>query len=114
MPELARRRDEPIADVDAKTTERLKGVIEGSLRGEADPELFAGGLRKGLDAHLKQAKEQAAQLGALKSFQLLERKSTDEGLHLRYRAVFEHDTVNAIFDLNKAGKIAGMGFRPED
>jgi D-alanyl-D-alanine carboxypeptidase len=114
VPALARKPDEPIADADARTTERLKGAIHGVMRGEVDPELFTEESRKALVSHLEEAKDQATQLGALKAFQLLERKANDRGVRLRYRAVFEKETVNAIFDLDKAGKIAGMGIRSED
>lgn len=114
MPALVRKPDGPIADADPQTTERLRGVIRGVTRGEIDPELFTEKSRKVLVPHLKEAKDQAAQLGTLKAFQLLERKANDRGVKLRYRAVFEKETVSAIFDLDKAGKIAGMGLQSED
>jgi CubicO group peptidase (beta-lactamase class C family) len=114
VPALARKPDEPIADADAQTTERLKGVIQGGMRGKVDPELFTEGAKKELVPRVNDGKDQSTEFGALKAFQLLERKPNDRGVHLRYRAIFENDTMNVVFDLDKAGKIAGMGLRPED
>ena len=50
----------------------------------------------------------------MKDFRLHERKQSDQGVKLRYRAVFENETLNALFDLDKDGKIAGLRLQSPD
>jgi D-alanyl-D-alanine carboxypeptidase len=114
LPALVKKVESPIADTDAPTTARLKGILLGAVKGEADPELFTDEARKALLPHIKEGKEMFASFGALKMFQLLERKATDPGVRLRYRAAFEKETLNATFELDKAGKVAGIGIGPEE
>ena len=89
-------------------------VCPKAAKGEADPELFTDEARKVLLPRIKEGKEMFASFGALKMFQLLERKATDPGVRLRYRAAFEKETLNATFELDKAGKVAGIGIGPEE
>jgi D-alanyl-D-alanine carboxypeptidase len=111
---LAEKPEEAIADSDPKISERLKGVIEKALHGEAEPEFFTAQAQKELVPLIKQQGSASAAFGALKRFQLVERKATDEGVHLRYRAECEKETLHAIFDLDKARKIARLGIRQAD
>lgn len=105
---------EPIADQDEPTTKRLKGVIEGALKGELDSELFTDLANKKLIPRIKDDRERLASFGALQKFDLLERKVGDEGVRLQYRAVFENETLKIFFNLEKAGKIQGIGLQTED
>ena len=114
VPALAEETEKPIADTDPQTTERLKGVILGALQGEADPELFTKQSKEILVAAIKQGKGSVASLGALKEFRLHERKQSDQGVKLRYRAIFANEMMNALFDLDKEGKIAGLRFQQAD
>ena len=114
VPALAAKAEEPIADQDEPTTNRLKGVLEGALKGELDPELFTDQSKKTFVPRIKEDRARLASFGGLKKFQLLERKESDEGVRLRYRAVFENETLKASFALEKAGKIQGMGLQSED
>jgi D-alanyl-D-alanine carboxypeptidase len=114
VPALAEEAAKPIADTDQETTERLKGVILGAMKGEADPELFTKESKVVLVAAIRQGKGTIASNGALKEFQLHERRQSDQGVKLRYRAIFENETLNAFFDLDKAGKIAGLGLQQAD
>jgi CubicO group peptidase (beta-lactamase class C family) len=112
--ELAAKVQEPIADEDAPTTERLRGMLEGALRGEVDPELFTEQAKVMLVPRIQADRERLASFGALKTFQLLERKEEDGVMRLRYRAVLENETLQMFFALDKDGKIQGAGLRPED
>ena len=114
LPALMKKAEAPIADHDEPTTSRLKGVLLGAMKGEADPALFTIEARKEALPRIKDGKAMFAPFGALKMFQLLERKATDVGMRLRYRAVFEKETLNAVFELDKAGKIAGIGIEQEE
>jgi D-alanyl-D-alanine carboxypeptidase len=105
---------EPIEDKDTETTERLRGVFERAQKGEIDTELFTDEAKKQLVPHIREDKDRLVAFGALKEFQLLERKEGDEGVRLRYRAVFEKETLTISVALDKAAKIQGMGLRPED
>jgi D-alanyl-D-alanine carboxypeptidase len=113
VPALAAKAEEPIADTDPQATRRLEGVLKGAMKGEVDPEHFTKGAAE-LLPRIRQGKGAFASFGALKRFQLYERKESVEGVQLRYRAAFENETLNVVFDLDKAGKIAGLGLRPID
>jgi hypothetical protein len=114
IPALAKKSEVPIEDTDPETTNRFKAVLLGAAKGEVDSELFTDQMKKTVVPRIKQDKERLARLGALKSFQLLEKQTTDQGVRLRYRAWFEKDTVIVTFSLDKDGKIAGLGLQPED
>jgi D-alanyl-D-alanine carboxypeptidase len=114
VPALAEEAAKPIADTDPQTTERLKGVILAAMKGEADPELFTKESKERHVAAIKQGKGTTASFGALREFRLEERKQSDQGVKLRYRAIFENETMSAFFDLDKAGKIAGLGLQSAD
>ena len=109
VPALSEKAEQPIADTDAQDHRRLKGVIQGAMKGEVDPEVFAKGAREQLVPRIRDDKGRFASFAHFKGFQLHERKESDQGVQLRYRADFENETLNATFDLDKAGKIAAPG-----
>lgn len=113
-PKLAKKREEPIADDNPEQTERLLRAVRGAMKGEIDPELFTKGAAENLGPRIKEDKDRHAQFGELKSLQLLERKSAEPGTRVRYRAIFEKETLNAMFGLDGEGKIAGLGLMLED
>lgn len=114
VPALAEKASGPIADNDEPTTRRLRRMVEAALKGEADPTLFTEESGKVLVPRIKEMKSGLAPLGALKTFQLLDREEEGQGVRLRYRAGFETDTFSVSFVLDKAGKIAGVLLQPED
>ncbi|WP_165233887.1 serine hydrolase domain-containing protein [Aquisphaera insulae] len=114
VPALAEKALEPIADADTPTTDRLRKVLEGALRGEVDPAQFTEQANKLLVPKIQEDKARLASLGALKSFRLLERKEAGGALRMRYRAELEKITLKVLFALDKAGKIQGIGLQPED
>lgn len=114
VPALVEKPAEPIADKDESTTKRLRSLFEGALKGDLDDALFTDQAKKRLVPAIKADKERLASFGALKTFQLLERKEQDQGLRLQYRAVLEDMTVKLTFELDKDGKISGAGLQPED
>jgi D-alanyl-D-alanine carboxypeptidase len=108
-PALAKQAEKPIADTDEKTTERLKGVLTQAMKGEADPEMFTAQAKQNLVPRItEQGKAMFGPLGALKTFELLERKPADSKVTLRYRATFENQARSTTFVLDEAGKIAGV------
>jgi D-alanyl-D-alanine carboxypeptidase len=114
VPTLAEKAAAAIPDTDPQTTERLKRVIQGAMKGEADPELFTKDAKEALVPRIKEGKSMFATFGTLKGFQLRERKESEQELHLRYHIEFENETMSAFFDLDKAGKIARLGLRQTD
>ncbi|WP_165252517.1 serine hydrolase [Paludisphaera soli] len=114
VPALAEKPDEPIADADEATSRRLRGFFEGLSKGEIDPELFGDEAKKVLVPRIEATKAQMASLGAVRDFQLLERKEESDGLRVRYRVAFEKRTLKASFALDKDGKIRGAMVQPED
>ncbi len=113
-PDLVKERDKPIADNDPPATERFKKLLLGAIKGEADPELFTEDAKKAIVPRIKEDKEEFSSLGDLKTFELLEKKTSEKGTRLRYRAAFENETLWLFINLDKAGKIAGLGTRPEE
>lgn len=114
VPELAKKPAVAIADADPETTARLRGFFEQAAKGEVDPALFTEEAGKVLIPKIKGSQDKLASLGALKTFELLERKDSDDGRSLEYRAVFENETLRAPFSLDKDGKIRGVMIRPEE
>ena len=110
---LVEKPQEPIADTDPQTTERLKGVILAAMKGEADPDVFTKDFKGKIVAAIKQGKATTASFGAMKDFRL-DSKQSDQGVKLRYCEVFENETLNALFDLDKDGKIAGLRLQSPD
>ncbi len=94
-----------------RTTQRC---ARAQMKGEADPELFTDEAKKTLVPRLKEGKALFAPYGALKTFQFLEEKATDQGMVFRYRTVFEHQTLITMFFLDKYAKIAGLLLRPAE
>lgn len=113
QPDLAKKPDPVIPDPDPQLTERVKGALLGMMRGDADIEIFTEAMKAQRAAHKQEEKEMLAPFGALKSMQLLERREADQGVRLRYRAVFANQTVTLFVNLDKTNKIAGLGLRPE-
>ncbi len=114
VPELTDKAAEPIADKDTATTERLRKMFEGALKGEVDEGLFSDEAKKQLVPRIRDDKERLASFGALKSFQLVERKEEDGDQRLRYRVALENETIKLFIALDKDGKIRGAGIQPED
>ncbi|SIO65040.1 CubicO group peptidase, beta-lactamase class C family [Singulisphaera sp. GP187] len=114
LPALAAKPVEPIADNDKQTTERLRGMFEGALKGEVDGAIFTDQAKTKIIPAIKADQERLASFGALQTFQLLERKEQDQGLRVQYRAVLENMTVKLTFDLDKKGRIHGAGMQIED
>jgi D-alanyl-D-alanine carboxypeptidase len=114
IPALATKPAEPIADQAPKTTKRLRDMFEAALKGEVDDALFTEKAKKQIVPAIKGDKQRLASFGALKTFQLLERKAQDQNLRLQYRAVLENTTVKLTFDLDNAGKILAAGMQLED
>ena len=112
-PELAEK-TEPIEDRDAETTARLRGLLEGIQKGEVDAELFTKAAKEKLVPRIVQGQGRLAALAELKSFQLMSREEGEAGVQLSYRATFEKGTLRVAVALDKAGKIQGIGLRPEE
>ena len=117
QPELAKKIEESIADPDTKTTELIKRALKGMMVGEMDHDLFSEKLNRELGPLISQRKEQSkvfnSENGPLERFEILERRATDQGMQLRYRAVFEYRRLMVYAGLDKEGKIANWGVRGE-
>lgn len=102
----------PIEDKDPATTARLRSLFAGVRRGEVDAGQFTGEAKERLVPQIVQDKDRFASFGELRSFDLLERDDSEGGARLRYRVVFEKETLRIGVALDKAGKIRGVGMRP--
>ncbi len=54
LPALMKKAEGPIADSDAPTTSRLKGILLGAMKGEADPALFTAEAQKEMLPRIKE------------------------------------------------------------
>ena len=111
---LALGAERPIEETDAATTERLKAIIQKLATGEVDPANFTEESKQNAIPLLKSLKEWFASMGALKSFQPHERSESDQRVRLRYRTVFENETLDFFFTLNKIGKIEDLNVKRLD
>ena len=111
IPALGSGVERPIEDTDAATTERLKAMIQKLATGEVDPANFTEKSKGNAIPQLKSLKDWFASMGTLKSFQPHERNDGDQHVMLRYRAVFDNETLDIFFTLNKAGKIEDLNVK---
>jgi D-alanyl-D-alanine carboxypeptidase len=111
IPALGSGVEQPIEDTDAATTERLKAMIQKLATGEVDPANFTEKSKENAMPLLKSLKDWFASMGTLKSFEPYERKDGDQHMMLRYRAVFDNETLDFFFTLNKAGKIEDLNVK---
>ena len=111
IPVLGSGVERPIEDTDAATTERLKAMIQKLATGEVDPANFTEKSKENAIPRLKSLKDWFASMGALKSFQPHERSESDQRVRLRYRTVFENETLDFFFTLNKGGKIEDLNLK---
>jgi D-alanyl-D-alanine carboxypeptidase len=111
IPALGSGVERPIEDTDAATTERLKAMIQKLATGEVDPANFTEKSKENAIPLLKSLKDWFASMGALKSFQPHERSESDQRVRLRYRTVFENETLDFFFTLNKGGKIEDLNLK---
>ncbi len=109
-PALAEKPQEPIADTDPQTTERLKGVILAAMKGEADPDVFTKDSKEKIVAAIKQGKATTASFGAMKDFRLHERKQSDQGVKLRYRESLRTRLSTRCSISTRMAKLRAFGF----
>ncbi len=114
IPDLAQSADKPIADRDPKTTQLFKGVLQATIDGKLDPELFTPEMRMEIfPDRINQATQFLAQLGPYKSFTLVEHKPEGTTQTFRYKIQFGEINIILTGILNDTGKIAGMTLTPE-
>jgi D-alanyl-D-alanine carboxypeptidase len=102
-------------DRDPKTTEAHRKLLAAFLAGEADDALFSEDARKaGLPARIREQAPRLKELGAIKSFSLVERNLEKEPQVHRYRVVTEGATLLATFALGKDGKVVGVILAPAE
>jgi CubicO group peptidase (beta-lactamase class C family) len=103
-----------IEDKEPKVTALTKIVLEKTVDGTLDPELFTPEARAALfPDRVVQAGGFLKELGPLKSIELLGREEEGDVRSYRYRAVFGETPVLVSVALTKTDKIAGMRMSPE-
>ncbi|MDQ4122263.1 MAG: beta-lactamase family protein [Acidobacteriota bacterium] len=101
------KRPEIKTDADPNTTQKLKEVMSGLLKGKHDPVLFTPPMRIHLDtATGKSLWQWYAYQGALKSFTFSDREDNGDHSILRYRVVSGDAAYWFSFRLMKDGRIA--------
>jgi D-alanyl-D-alanine carboxypeptidase len=96
----------PVEDTDPQTTDKLRAVLIELVAGKVDPELFTNEMRKGFfPARSKQVYSELKNLGAIKSFSLLEKSGDDKSHRYSYRAVFNKEPLLFNVALSHNGKI---------
>ncbi|HEX6280137.1 MAG TPA: serine hydrolase domain-containing protein [Pyrinomonadaceae bacterium] len=104
-----------IADADPETTNFLRGVFEGMVRGEGDPAHYSTEMQQFLfPDNIKQLKGPLGSQGPIKVFELLSAETPDGGKRRVYRATFDSGMkVRVHFTIDTQGKISGANVRPE-
>jgi CubicO group peptidase (beta-lactamase class C family) len=114
LSDLAPVAEKPIEDKDPKATELFKNVLQATIDGTLDPELFTESMRKEIfPDRINQAKQFLAPLGQYKSFTLVEFKEEGKQRTIRYKVAFAQLTLVLTGTLAEDGKIAGMTITPE-
>ncbi len=115
VPALKSPPAKPTADNDPRLTARLRSLFTGVLDGKADREAFSPQLQKLLfGADSDGPRKEMNVMGALKSFELISRKSDDKKQALLYKAVLGSTAVEISFAIDEQNKIVGLGMRPAD
>jgi D-alanyl-D-alanine carboxypeptidase len=114
LPDLATPTAGAIEDKDPKTTEFFKKLVQDTVDGKLDQELFTPEMQKLIfPDRAKQAGDFLRTLGTPKSFTLIEHKSEDKLQRYRYRVVLGETTIVVMGAINEEGKVAGMTLMPE-
>ena len=114
VPELAEKAEEPIADEDDGDHRTHQGDVRRALKGEVDEALFTDEAKKQLVPRIRGDKERLASFGALKSFQLLERKESDGGLTVAVSAGAREGDPQVVRLARQGWQDPGAGIQPED
>ncbi len=104
----------PIADDNPKRTELLKGIMLEAAQGRANADLFTPTAAQILIPRIQALKQAFAEVGAMQSFVLVEKRQEKETTVLRYLVKYAHLTISTIYALNSEGKIEGIRFQNEE
>lgn len=114
LSDLAQVAEKPIEDKDPKATELFKSVLQATIDGKLDPELFTETMRKEIfPDRINQAKQFLTPLGPHKSFTLVEFKVEGKQRTFRYKVTFTEMALVLTATLTEDGKIAGLTITPE-
>jgi CubicO group peptidase (beta-lactamase class C family) len=113
VPALKPRELRPIEDRDPKVTERVKDVLDHLAEGTIGDGPFTAEMAKQLASQAKEIGTSLRKLGKRKGLELVEKKDQEEHRLFRYRAVFGETKVLVSVAVNKEGKIAALGVKPE-
>jgi D-alanyl-D-alanine carboxypeptidase len=114
IPELRPPERKPIEDVEPSVTELLRQVEQMMRDGRIHRDLFTAQMYEALLATEDQTSTELKASGALKSVELLERRSLNDGLRqYLYRVRLEQYASLVTLVLNREGKIAGLSQQPE-
>jgi hypothetical protein len=107
-------RMKPIEDVEPQVTVLLRTTLAELTAGNPNLEWFAPEERSNWKPErIKGLGEILKSLGALKSVELLERKSEDSTRHYKYRAQFANGPMLVNLWVNRDGKISALNVRSE-
>jgi CubicO group peptidase (beta-lactamase class C family) len=106
-------RAEAIEDKEPKVTELAKTILRKLTDGTVEKDVFNTEAQKAIYPKLSGASEFLKTLGKALKFELLDKKENNDIRQYKYRVVFENNTVNYFFFLDKEGKISGLGLQPE-
>ena len=112
LPAVAPQEKKAIADTEPELTKRLRAIVAGLAKEEANQKDFTDEMWKFLyPDRLKDGR--LSSLGSLGAFELLQHNEEQGAKRRQYRAVFAKASLLVSIALDKEGKISGIGFRPE-
>ena len=109
-PELKQR---PIADPDPAFTTSTKELLLAVLDGKADMAKFTPDLKKALAQQQDRLAAFVKTMGAIQSFNLMERAEDTDGVRYRYQIEYAGMSLFLAMTVNKEGKISSFALQPE-
>lgn len=108
VPALSIEQDQPIEDKQPALTATLRQVLVDAQQGKAEESRFAPEAQQLVTFVRRVGPEYLGKLGALKTFNLLERRTQGNTQVYRYRAVFGATPLQRTFVLNQDNKILSL------
>jgi CubicO group peptidase (beta-lactamase class C family) len=105
----------PIEDKEPQVTAKLRAMLERIAAGKTDPQDFTEQYRAQLfPDEIKGLSEGLKPLGAIKRFDLVERKEEDRLRFYTYRVGFEETTMQMEVALDAQGLVDGLDFKADE
>jgi CubicO group peptidase (beta-lactamase class C family) len=114
IPDLSELAQKAVEDKDPKMTEFFKKLVQDTIDGKLDPDLFTEEMQKLIfPDRVNQAAQFLKSLGEQRSFILVETKEQNEVRVYRYQLTVGDTTILLTGTIGQDGKVSGFALKPE-